>query len=154
MPYNESAMSNLTWEKCTLRAWLNETFYQSFSPGAQKLIVTTIITPDSDPKWGVYPGNNTEDKVFLLSASEFKRYFSEGEKAKCLYNGSDCAWWLRNTGLYLNTGEYYYSEYATSITDDGYLIPVNKPNLYYYDHVKRGTIYNCVRPAMWISIET
>ncbi len=155
MPYNETSMSNMTWEKCTLRTWLNETFYQFFSPAEQKLIVTTTITPDVDPDWGVYPGNNTEDKVFLLSITEFKRYFSEGEeKSKCKYYGSDCAWWLRNTGLYIKDGTYKYSDCAASIVSDGYLIPVNPVNEYNYNHVKYGKILRVARPAMWINIGT
>ena len=60
-----------TWETCTLRTWLNEDFYNSaFSDSEKEMIVTRKLkNPDYGAK-GASGGNDTEDKVFLLSVED------------------------------------------------------------------------------------
>lgn len=66
----------VTWETCTLRAWLNGEFLNSaFDPEEQLLIPTTHVTADPNPDFDVDPGEDTEDKLFLLSIPEAERYF-------------------------------------------------------------------------------
>jgi len=65
----------VTWETCTLRAWLNGEFLNSaFDPDEQLLIPTTHVTADPNPDFAVDPGNDTEDKLFLLSIPEAVEY--------------------------------------------------------------------------------
>ena len=66
----------VTWETCTLRAWLNGEFLNAaFDPEEQLLIPTTHVTADPNPKFDVDPGEDTEDKLFLLSIPEAEAYF-------------------------------------------------------------------------------
>ena len=66
----------VTWETCTLRAWLNREFLDSaFDPDEQLLIPTTHVTADPNPDFAVDPGEDTEDKLFLLSIPEAEAYF-------------------------------------------------------------------------------
>ena len=66
----------VTWETCTLRAWLNREFLNAaFDPEEQLLIPTTHVTADPNPKFDVDPGEDTEDKLFLLSIPEAEAYF-------------------------------------------------------------------------------
>ena len=66
----------VTWETCTLRAWLNGEFLDSaFDPEEQLLIPTTHVTADPNPDFDVDPGEDTEDKLFLLSIPEAEAYF-------------------------------------------------------------------------------
>ena len=66
----------VTWETCTLRAWLNGEFLDSaFDADEQLLIPTTHITADPNPDFDVDPGEDTEDKLFLLSIPEAEVYF-------------------------------------------------------------------------------
>lgn len=66
----------VTWETCTLRAWLNGEFLNSaFDADEQLLIPTTHVTADPNPDFDVDPGNDTEDKLFLLSIPEAEVYF-------------------------------------------------------------------------------
>lgn len=61
----------VTWEDCTLRSWLNGTFYQdAFSPEEREAIQTTPVKNEDNPITEVDGGNDTEDKVYLLSLSE------------------------------------------------------------------------------------
>ena len=105
--YKEKCNSYITWEKCSLRKWLNEDFYSnSFSYGEKTLILeTTLTNPKNDYDGGSPGGNSTRDKVFILSSNEVESYranyeFSPTEYAKA--QGSDNAsdWWLRSSGGY------------------------------------------------------
>ena len=66
----------VTWETCTLRAWLNGEFLNAvFDPEEQLLIPPTHVTADPNPDFDVDPGEDTEDKLFLLSIPEAEAYF-------------------------------------------------------------------------------
>ena len=116
VPYNEDYES-VTWETCTLRTWMNNTFYNSaFSTTEQSIIKSSKVTADANPEYSTDPGNDTTDKVFLLSINEVNKYFSSNEAGKCvptdyaINKGADtycvytvdgkatCGWWLRSPG--------------------------------------------------------
>lgn len=69
-PYN-NARTNVTWATCTLRAWLNGTFLNTaFTSAEQAAIKNTTVVNDDNPKYGTEGGENTTDKVYLLSIAE------------------------------------------------------------------------------------
>ena len=77
MPYNETEEA-MTWENCTLRKWLNGEFYETaFSEEEKTEIVLTKLENKDNEEYGIEGGNDTEDKVFLLSVDEAKKYFVE-----------------------------------------------------------------------------
>ena len=58
-----------TWENCTLRKWLNDTFYnESFTKKEQKKIKTTTL--NNTVKNSERDEKETKDKIFLLSFEE------------------------------------------------------------------------------------
>ena len=77
-PYNTEWVDT-TWEHCTLRAWLNDEFLnKAFSAEEQAAILTTEVDNSSAQGfsgWKMDYGNNTQDKVFLLSYAEAHQYF-------------------------------------------------------------------------------
>ena len=75
--YNEKYNSEVTWEKCTLRKWLNEDFYNvAFNENEKRAILTANVINEDNPyspytdERGGKGGKNTKDKVYLLSISE------------------------------------------------------------------------------------
>ncbi len=153
--YN-SEYTDITWENCTLRSWLNDTFLKTaFGEDLQKTIKTTIVSADKNPKYSTNPGNATNDKVFLLSITEAEKYFSNDEERKCIptayaiaqgaYTSSSynkdgkatCWWWLRSPG------DYQYC--AAYVSDDGSID---------YDGDDVNVSYDCVRPALWINLDS
>lgn len=143
----------VTWETCTLRKWLNGAFFNNaFSVDEQKQILSTTVTPDRNPSYSTDPGNNTKDKVFLLSIAEAQKYFSSDSTRQCqgtvycyaqgAFKGTikaekgNCFWWLRSPGD--------SSTFAAQVVGD-------------------GSVYECghsvslneaaVRPALWINLE-
>ncbi len=149
-PYNNTDTAT-NWEKCTLRTWLNGTFYDAaFVGDYQKMIINSTITTG---KYNALSVNNTTDKVFLLSIKEVINYFSTGEVRKCApteyakAQGAEtcdsyktgsratCWWWLRSPG-----GNSYCAavvDYVGSVFRSG-------------NRVNRGE--RGVRPAMWIDL--
>lgn len=127
-PYND-ADEKTTWEKCSLRQWLNNDFYNNaFSKDEQDYIEDTI--QDDQSTLYAEAGNNTVDKVYLLSQSDASNSafgFNENygsssveRKAKATdyarmkgmsrFKNDDCEnvcyWWLRTRGFYSDAASY------------------------------------------------
>lgn len=102
----------VNWEQSDIRAMLNEVFYkEAFTEKEQALIVTTQIVTKDNPLSGTDGGNDTYDKVFLLSTEEAEKYFAGNEERKLMptemafrqeinFNSNQRSswWWLRNPG--------------------------------------------------------
>ena len=130
--YNETR-KDVTWETCTLRKWLNNDWLSSaFSDGERAMIEETTVKNYDNPKYGTKGGNDTVDKVFLLSINEANKYFSSDSDRSIR-----SWWWLRSSGSYQN--------YAAIVGRDGYVYAGG------YD-VDSG--FNGVRPAFWINLES
>ena len=73
----------VTWEQCSLRKFLNEEFIDNaFSTAEQNQIIRTIVTADENGRY-MRPGNDTVDKIFLLSVNEANKYFSDDSARRC-----------------------------------------------------------------------
>ncbi|MBQ6903778.1 MAG: hypothetical protein IJQ26_04595 [Lachnospiraceae bacterium] len=60
-----------------LRSWLNNTFYSNaFSAEEQAQILETRLDNPGNEYWGTPGGNETSDRVFLLSVDEVRRYWT------------------------------------------------------------------------------
>ena len=88
--YNDS-FTDVKWENCTLRTYLNETFYNTFSAEDKAKIVKTSNTNPKNPDYGTNGGNATEDYIYLLSIAEAKALDSS-------IRASGSWWWLRSPG--------------------------------------------------------
>ena len=82
--YN-TEQTDVTWETCTLRSWLNSTFINNaFTEAEQSMIADTKVTADKNLNCSTNPGNDTTDKIFLLSINEVNKYFTTDESRKCV----------------------------------------------------------------------
>ena len=57
-------------ETCTMRTWLNETFLKRAFTGEITVMLDNVIHTPDNVEWGTRCGNDTVDKVFLLSVEE------------------------------------------------------------------------------------
>lgn len=74
-PYNIE-FTEVTWETCTLRGWLNNDFLNTaFDSNEQSIINTTYIVNADNSLYGAEGGNDTYDKIFCLSLDEIFRYY-------------------------------------------------------------------------------
>jgi len=109
-PYNREQKA-VTWEVSSIRTWLNGYFYlTAFTPDERNRIMETWIT-NNDAHWGTKGGNNTLDKVFLLSwdeagiYSDAGAYFANSTERIAFpttyakkRDGAAGYWWLRSPG--------------------------------------------------------
>ena len=144
--YHNELTDSITWEKCYLRKWLNETFIKkAFNADEQSTILNTTVTADKNPKYSTPPGKKTTDKIFLLSISEVERYFNSDKARQCgatAYAKAENAsgsWWLRTPGA---TDNFFGYEVAYVIANGQISYGGTRPS--------GGGMG--VRPAMWISL--
>ena len=150
--YNTSD-TDVEWESCSLRKWLNGTFASSaFTSDEQRMIQNATVTADENPSYSTSPGDNTTDKVFLLSIEEAEKYFATDESRKCsptayaeaqgaaTSSEATCYWWLRSPG-----GEQYNAAYVSTEGSVNYY-----GNIVYSVHYYIAVV--AARPAMWIEL--
>ena len=115
--YNNSK-KDVTWATCSLRSWLNNSFISAAFSGEEKdaIVLTDVSNQPSDgkPEYSLY-GSNTQDRVFLLSYYEVKKYFptdSDRQLENTTYTrthgaefgfpfkhgGAHCFWFTRSPG--------------------------------------------------------
>lgn len=151
-PYHET-FGDITWEGCTLRAWLNNDFLnRAFTIEEQSYIACSSVKAKENPFYVTNSGNDTVDKVFILDGGEAKKYFLEDDEAfpvksiQCFptkyasvrgarnaeFSGT---WWLREPGC-----EAYYASFADTTVDEQRLFRfVCAPSV-------------LVRPALWVEM--
>ena len=111
-PYNKE-WEKVTWETSDIRQWLNNEFYTTAFNKAEKVkIQTSLIKNEDNSEHGTSGGNDTEDKVFLLSEKEAETLFSNDDEriAKatgyaeksgvCVNKEKSAMWWLRSPGSF------------------------------------------------------
>ena len=140
----------VTWETCDLRGVLNGEFLESvFSEEEIERIQLAQLHTQDNAKTGTKGGNDTLDRIFLLSAEEAETYFpTEKERAGlptqyllqlCAFtNGleyTSSVYWLRTPGDIQSHAAYVLSG-LVNLSGWG------------------GNIHKLpIRPAMWISME-
>lgn len=143
-------LEDITWEKCTLRTWLNNDFEKAaFSGKEQKAIVNAKIKNNKNKEYGIRGGKDTNDDIFLLSIDEVEKYFESDrdrqaagtayaeEQGIYVADSGNSGWWLRSPG-------YFYS-YAAEVEDDGGVDTYGT----YASYDKCG-----IRPACWVDISS
>ena len=146
----DTILEQITWEKCTLRTWLNSTFLKkAFSIDEQKAVVATDVDNrriQCNSSWSSNGGNNTRDKIFLLSYMEVEKYFGSDDSRICkptefaiaqglkADDSGNCSWLLRSPGASQDSASGVISPGSI-----GYCIDVNHAS--------------GVRPVLWIHLE-
>ncbi len=152
-PYNHT-FADVTWDKCTLRSWLNEDFFQAAFTDLERSRIAVSET-DNSPAQDLKNhtdkgGKNTKDQVFLLSCREvledyqavLRKYPCEStEYAKAqgafTFNGF-FGWKLRTPWPAYGYGLLEVQEY-----NGGLDIVVNEES---------NSASGAIRPAIWIDL--
>lgn len=149
-PYHD-ADEPVSWETCSLRAWLNGDFYRAaFNDYEKQRILKIPVTADRNTYCNTDAGNSTDDHVFLLSLPEVNALLRRklSAKRKCEADPADapdadndnkaaddtgCVWWLRSPGSEKNE--------AACVNGDGQIsnfgLPATTPTI-------------SVRPCIWV----
>lgn len=146
--YHDS-ITEVTWETSDIRNWLNNDFLHSaFSLNEQEIIATTTLLANTSPSSNSHSGNDTQDKVFLLSYDEAEKYFSGNTYGKCKatafaaskgahvsQSNGNCWWWLRTNGENLE-------EVSIVGVNGGAMTPF----------MTVDSFNGAVRPALWVEL--
>ncbi len=161
-----------TWEECTLRAWLNDEFYNTaFTESEQESVLLSEVKNLPNSSSGASSGPDTKDYVYLLSEEEALQYFGKG-RILTLYEelgdgpterehlGIPTAY-AKEQGAYIDIWSahyWYYNLYspywlrtiaeipngAAHIDNDGFMSLAGS-----YADAELS-----VRPCLWIDVET
>ena len=139
-------------------SWQSSFLDDAFSAVEQSAILVTTIRDSAEEKvsvWEPIRGNDCEDQIFLLSASEAENYFSSNEdrisqpteyakekglETKEISGTINSSWLLRTFSSY---EEKNYMDHSTRVDTDGGLI--------WTEGGGNGTFG--IRPAMWVKKE-
>lgn len=76
----KSGEKNTTWENSNIRTWLNNEFYNTaFTEEEKNKIKEEQLVNEDNDDYMTLGGRDTLDKIFLLSISEARKYFSNGD---------------------------------------------------------------------------
>ncbi|MBQ7569119.1 hypothetical protein IJT17_10015 [bacterium] len=89
-------LEGVTWEKCSLRKWLNNRFLsKAFNELEQDCILTVMLSNEDNHEYSTPGGNATSDRVFLLSLKEVDGLFRDSRDRCCRptpYAANNGAW--------------------------------------------------------------
>ena len=100
-----SSLTATTWAECELRGYLNGLFYDSLEEDKARIVEARISNPNN--LWaGTIGGNNTRDKIFLLSLEEVDNYFGNSgdytSKNRKSWNKNEMKFHQDNNGWYIS----------------------------------------------------
>ena len=167
-PYNTS--TSITWEKSTVRSWLNgypasynavgndyssNSFIDmAFTATEKAKIVAFPVPAHFNPYTNTLPGNATTDKIFLLSIVEANNYFASNEERQ-----ADATNYAIMNGVYVSgstsngmcTDVHCYARWCLRSPGSGI---DGTAHVYYDGNVDANFDFNStggVRPAMWVN---
>lgn len=163
-PFHSVSYEKVTWENCSLRSWLNDTFYdKAFDGNEKQMILSTMLNNNA--------GGSTRDKVFLLSIEEAETFFASNEDrvstptAYAFYQGCFAYNLATDTNHQCENSPYYESEWSSRYdpqagawwwlrstgSDSGKAAGVRTVGSFNKNGNEVITGNDAVRPAVWVS---
>lgn len=162
---------DITWKDCELRRYLNDEFYSKFSDIDQIRIIETPNTNPGNLWYKADGGEDTLDKIFILSIDEvvrayfgdsnrlldcpgtnqrywFQRKDENNSKRKSTFLNCSWWWWIRTPGKNNRVAVYIHGDGNIGIQGNG----VSKRNTNVI-HPLANDNRGGVRPALWIKKE-
>lgn len=169
LPYHNKK-EDAFWANSAVRKYLNNDFYMTFNEEEKLKIVEVLNKNDDNPWYGASGGQDTYDKIFLLSLEEAViKYF--GDSRHCLenrspkqrywfqkkdennplrrtnYHGYVWWWWLRTPGRDNRRAIYIHGDGNIGIQGNG---------VYKYSsntlHPETSDNSGGLRPVLWLKI--
>lgn len=159
------AYKGITWADCSLRKYLNGEFYNKFT-ATDKARIILVLNKNLDNQWyGSKGGEDTQDRIFLLSIEEavcqyfgdssskllnpgknqrywFERKDENNSRRIAMYKSGIWWWWLRSPGRVNIKAVYVHGDGNIGIQGNNIL----KGN------ISEGMCRGGVRPALWLKL--
>lgn len=146
IPYNTSRTA-ITWDECSLRKWLNDDFIRcAFDDDEQAAILTSDI-PNNDKQqysdWETNGGNNTQDKLFLLSYAQATQTSADEPLAEEQPATPIAGFTTPADGATVPIGQKLLLEWTEVPDAKCYSVnvyPANSTNTEWYTHLENGEL--------------
>lgn len=161
---------NITWKESELRKYLNDEFYNRFTDEEKEKIVEVVNKNFDNPWYGVSGGEDTIDKIFVLSLDEVvSKYFGDSSeilinrkphqrywfqskdvnnvKRKATYLKYPWWWWVRTPGKNNRFTVYIHGDGNVGIQGNG----ISRRNVKII-HPQSNDNRGGVRPVLWMKI--
>ncbi len=158
----------ITWEQSEIRHYLNNSFIDRFNSTDTERILTTENKNADNPWYKSSGGNNTNDRVFLLSLDEVVRfYFGDSSrlldnpkpnqrywfdrkdenniKRIALFMDSHWWWWTRTPGKNNKVAVYVHGDGNIGIQGNG----ISKTSFNSLHHITKSN-KGGLRPSVWV----
>jgi len=158
----------VTWEHSEIRHFLNTEFLERFEDSEKQRVVPVLNKNPGNPWYGSDGGNDTTDKVFLLSIDEcVRKYFGDSSRLldnpkknqrywfdrKDENNGKRTAqfmkggwwWWTRTPGKHNKVAVYIHGDGNIGIQGNG-ICKTSFNTLHGSTQSNEGGL----RPAVWV----
>lgn len=158
----------VTWEHSGIRHFLNTEFLERFNDSEKQRVVPVLNKNPGNPWYGSDGGNDTTDKVFLLSMDEcVRKYFGDSSRLldnpkknqrywfdrKDENNGKRTAqfmkggwwWWTRTPGKHNKVAVYIHGDGNIGIQGNG-ICKTSFNTLHGSTQSNEGGL----RPALWV----
>lgn len=160
----------ITWEYSEIRHYLNHEFIERFNASDKNKIIGVQIKNENNPWYGSFGGNDTNDRIFLLSLNEVVRlYFGDSSrlldnpkknqrywfdrkdennvKRRAFLLESSWWWWTRTPGKNNKVTTYVHGDGNIGIQGNG----ISRTSFNTL-HPKTQSNQGGVRPALWLKI--
>ncbi len=148
VPYNK-AKTAVTWETGELRAWLNGEFLDAAFDAKEnnKIVESKVTTPDN-AEHKTAGGNDTNDKVFILSIEEAEKFFvkDEDRRSKATDYAKDKGLKASSDQLYLGNSAWWLRSPGRSSTDASYVNVDGR----IYNSIPVDNAVPGIRPVIWV----
>jgi hypothetical protein len=158
--YEES--DSTTWEKCRLRSYLKD-FFDSLPAETRARISETQVVNNDNPKYGTPGGEDTTDKIFLLSIEEAEAYFGSDKERVAYFFLSNSPinslgkrqrpWWLRSPGKEADSAAYVGANGSIIVKGEEFYRAGYPDDIYGEGGSDGSYASNGVRPALWLNLE-
>jgi len=165
--YHDSYI-DITWADCKLRKYLNGEWYDKFTETDKSRIIPTTNKNPNNPWHGTIGGEDTRDRIFLLSIEEavckyfgdsgdklinrskkqnywFQRKDENNSKRAAAFDGCAWWWWLRSPGRVGVKAAYVHGDGNIGIQGNNIFL-CNIGSCFHPNGDNKGG----VRPALWL----
>lgn len=152
-----SESTAITWQTCSLRTWLNSTFLnKAFTATEQSAILVTNVDNSKAQGYSGYStdgGNNTEDKVFLLSYAEANKYLGITDDGYNEELSVEATAYAKKQGVFISDDNTIWWWLRSPGEAKGKAIEVCPGGSISSRYVIRNSP-PAVRPALWVNLES
>lgn len=176
--FDTSYSYRASWEKSTLRTWLNSEFYDAaFSDAEKESVLLTKVENTPNTLRGTSSGPDTEDWVYLLSDAEAIEYFGEEwvlitwenqkywdvlinvHPEQTIQLGMPTAYALSKGKIQSGDARRWFVDYCkcwlrTTGGPSDYVVTVGFSGFLEQEGLQPGIKNIGIRPCLWIDLET